>query len=178
MPKSFRLGVSFLELIVVLGIIAAIGVFTLPSSQDSIPVNHLAAQSKLIAQKLVQLSIDARVSGRTIRLDCTPNSLTSYAFNKNQTYDYASAASGVSGLSVVESISILTASNPISLSATCPSLSSFYITSEGYFYQSASSPGIHLSLTEGSYLATIQLSGAGFPRVFIGNQSTGANNEL
>jgi prepilin-type N-terminal cleavage/methylation domain-containing protein len=172
-------GVTFLEILVVISILAVISAMFVPTSQETVTLEKLSSEAKLVAQRLVQLSIDARVSGRVIKLSCTTQSLTANVYAASQKTDYASV-NGITGVPI-ETSDVESVSNNIKLGGICATPQTFVITSEGYFFSSQSVPGIsNLELTSGTLGARIDVSGAGSVIVRVGTALPvkAINNEI
>jgi prepilin-type N-terminal cleavage/methylation domain-containing protein len=162
-------GVTFLELLVVIAIISVTSLLFVSSGREAVPLHKLTANSRQMAQQLMQLSLDARLSGRTIELICASNTLTAKIYPVNKTYDYSSAKAGVASSQVISQAVIKSSGDGISLQKTCLVTQTYYITSEGGVFSMANTPGIEMTLSAGQFLAQISLSGAGYPRIFIGD---------
>ena len=170
-----RSGVTMLELLVVVAILAVIAAFGLPSGQEAVPLNKLSAKAKSVAQRLTQLSIDARTSGNTVRITCSANSITASYFSKNRTYDYASSVAAISGATSLSDSVILDQEEGIQIQ-TCASTQTYYVSSEGYFFQnSGNTPGLDLTMNLSSFSARVLMSGASYPRVFLGPTGNPSN---
>ena len=170
-----RSGVTMLELLVVVAILAVIAAIGLPSGQEAVPLNKLSTRAKSLAQRLTQLSIDARTSGNTVRIVCSASSITASYFSKNRTYDYASSAAAISGSSPLLDTVLLDQEDGIAVQ-TCSSTQTYYVTSEGYFFQdSSNTPGLDLTMNLSNFSARVLMSGASYPRVFLGNSGTPTN---
>ena len=162
-------GITFLELLVVVAIISVTSILFISSGQEAVPLHKLASHSKQIAQQLMQLSLDARLSGRTIELTCTADTLRAKSYQINKTYDYESAKLAIDSAPIISQELIKASGDGISLQKTCSVPQTYYITSEGSIFSAANLPGIELTLSTGQFLSQISLSGAGYPRVFLGD---------
>lgn len=170
-----KAGITFLELLVVIAIISITSLLFVSSGQEAVPLNKLAAHSRKIAQQLMQLSLDARLSGRTIELNCTKDALIAKVYQVNKTYDYVSAKAGIASSQILTQELIKSSGDGVSLQKSCGVAQTYYITSEGGVFSAANLPGIELTLSAGQFLAQISLSGAGYPRVFIGDSKVALN---
>jgi prepilin-type N-terminal cleavage/methylation domain-containing protein len=156
-------GFSMLEVLVVLGIISVLSAMLVPSSQENVSLERVIGNAKLLSQKLVELSVDARASGRMVRLDCNSTGIraTTYRNTRSRFYGNAIASNIISA-----NIPLI----PVSASTrlVCPTSNPIYITSEGYVF-SASSPGITgLELRSGPYGARLLVSAAGVSTISAG----------
>lgn len=170
-------GVTFLEILVVISILAVVSVMLVPTSQETVTLEKLSSEAKLVAQRLVQLSIDARVSGRVIRLRCSAQGISADAFLGTQTRNYNSAIAVASNASnFIETTEVETTTNKVTV--ICPSPQVFYITSEGYFFSAQGVAGVsNIELRSGTLAARIDVSGAASTTVRVG--VIGAiNNEI
>lgn len=163
-------GVTFLEILMVIGIMAIVAAFFAPTNQQTVTLEKLTSEAKLVAQRLIQLSIDARVSGHVVQVSCLNNGITARVYLGAQARDYATAQlrAGVSA-NLLDTYEIERASNLITHAGICASSQTFYITTEGYFFSAQGVPGIaNLELRSGSYAATVDVSGAGSTTVKVG----------
>lgn len=170
-------GVTFLEILVVISILAVISVMVVPTSQETVTLEKLSSEAKLVAQRMVQLSIDARVSGRVVRLRCTSQGIMADTFLGWQTRDYASANGVANNASnFIETTQVENSTNQITV--ICPAPQTFYITSEGYVFSAQGVPGIsNIELRSGTLAARVDVSGAASTMVRVGVIGA-VNNEI
>ena len=163
-------GVTFLEILVVISILAIMSAVLVPTSQETVTLEKLSSEAKLVAQRLVQLSIDARVSGRVIKLTCNPQGITADAYLGFQTRDYTGAVAIAGNASnYIETRQVESATNTVTLSGICASPQIFYITSEGYLFSAQGVAGIaNIELRSGTLAARVDVSGAASTMVRIG----------
>lgn len=172
-------GVTFLEILVVISILAVSSAMLLPTSQETVTIEKLSSEAKLVAQRLVQLSIDARVSGRVIKLSCNSLEITANAYLGSQIRDYTSAnAIASNSTNLIETTQVESSTNTVTLAGICAAPQTFYITSEGYFFSAQGVAGIsNIELRSGTLAASIDVSGAASTKVRVG--VVGAiNNEI
>ena len=158
---------------------AIMAVILVPTSQQTVTLERLSSEAKLIAQKLIQMSIDARVSGHVIKLDCSSTGMTANVYLGSGARDYAAAQSKASiSANLIQTTDIESTSNTITMAGICLTAKTFYITSEGYIFSAQGVPGIsNIELRAGSFAANVDISGAGSATVKIG--TVGAiNNEI
>ena len=154
-----------LEVLVVLGIISVLSAMLVPSSQENVSLERVIGNAKLLSQKLVELSVDARASGRMVRLDCNSTGIraTTYRNTRSRFYGNAIASNIISA-----NIPLI----PISASTrlVCPTSNPIYITSEGYIFSGPSAlAGITgLELRSGPYGARLLVSAAGVSTISAG----------
>lgn len=161
-------GVTLLEMVVVIAVIAILTAVMMPTSQENLNLEKLQAEVKSVAQKITQLTIDARVMGRTIKVTCDSQGIMAYSYAVNQSRDYVSAASKATG-AIAETIEIESAANSMTLAGICSAPKVFYITSEGYIFSAAGVAGIsNIEFRVRGYGARLDISGAGYPNIFIG----------
>lgn len=162
-------GVSFIEILVVLGIIGVLSAMLVPSSQENISIERVVGNAKLLSQKLLELSVDARASGRMYKLDCGPGGVNVTAFRDTRVRDYAEAslASNNSGKVISSNVQLLSIGRGTSLGGLCGSSNRFFISSEGYIFSSAA-PGIsNLQITAGRYDVLVEVSAAGASKLYF-----------
>ena len=94
---------------------------------------------------------------------------------KNRTYDYASSVAAISGATSLSDSVILDQEEGIQIQ-TCASTQTYYVSSEGYFFQnSGNTPGLDLTMNLSSFSARVLMSGASYPRVFLGPTGNPSN---
>ncbi len=163
-------GITLLEMLVVVGVIAIISAALIPQSQEDISLERLSTESKSLAHKFLELSVDARVSGKTYRLTCNPQTIVATSYSANQSWDYDSAVLKTSGVAL-ETQTLFQARGGLSLNGYCAGNQTFYISSEGNLFVARNTPGITgLEIRTRRYAASMDISGTGYPRsIRIGN---------
>lgn len=165
-------GFSMLEVLVVLGIISVLAAMLVPSSQDNVSLERVIGNAKLLSHKLIELSVDARASGRTVRLDCDPTGIRATTYRNTRTpriYADLNSLSGSAGNIISANVSLLNLSAGTRLAGSCGVPTQFLITSEGYFFSSHPSGGIqNLELHSGPFGARLNISAAGVSTISAG----------
>jgi type II secretory pathway pseudopilin PulG len=162
-------GLTFLEVLIAVGLIAIVSSLTMINSRDTLPFEKLIAETRLVSQRLGQMSIDARTSGKTFRIKCTPQGLEADVFNvKSQDFQTALSVTSSNPKVNLVPIAIESLTNDIYLSATwtnsnsnCASQKYFYITSRGHFFSAQGVGGVELefNLTTNMYGTKLSISG-------------------
>jgi type II secretory pathway pseudopilin PulG len=160
-----------LEVLVVLGIISVLSAMLVPSSQENVSLERVIGNAKLLSQKLVELSVDARASGRMVRLDCNSTGIRATTYRNTRSRDYNSShqAIGVSSNIISSNIPLIQINTSTRL--VCPTSNPIYITSEGYIFSGSSIAlaGITgLELRSGPYGARLLVSAAGVSTISAG----------
>ena len=172
-------GITFLEVLIVISIMAIVAGMLVPTNQENVNIQKLSSEAKLVAQRLVQLSIDARVSGHVVQIVCNTSGITGNVFlgNKSRDYSTSQAISSVASNFIYATL-VESNLNTITIAGNCLTPKTFYITSEGYFFSAQGVAGIaNIELRSGSIGANVDISGAGSSTVKIG--LIGAiNNEI
>jgi Tfp pilus assembly protein FimT len=192
------LGYTFLELIVVIGLIGIVASFAMMSSKDTSKTYSLLAEAETAASRLSLVIAEAQSSQSSIKLICDSKSLTAQYF-RSQTSN-ALSASGLVGKSVVTSTSgtptktvklvdyyILTPQNKnliISCNSAC-SGGNLYITSDGSLLNTntcASGNPLELifySTQNTAISSKVTFSSVGYPRIYLQDSSiTAIPNEI
>jgi Tfp pilus assembly protein FimT len=192
------LGYTFLELIVVIGLIGIVASFAMISSKDTSKTYSLLAEAETAASRLSLLITEAQSSQSSIKLICDSKSLTAQYF-RGQTSN-ALSASGLVGKSVATATSgtptktvklvdyyILTPQNKnliISCNSSC-SGGNLYITSDGSLLNTntcASGNPLELifySTQNTAISSKVAFSSVGYPRIYLQDSSvTAIPNEI
>lgn len=164
-------GITLLEMLVVIAIMAILSAALIPNSQDDVTLERLNSEAKTLAHKFLQLSVDARVSGRTIRITCNPQGISSAIYPANLSWDYDSAVLKTGSVASIETQTLFQAKNGLSLAGYCSGNQTFYISSEGNLFAARGVPGLaNLEIRSTRYAAILNLSGAAYPTsIRIGN---------
>jgi type II secretory pathway pseudopilin PulG len=162
-------GLTFLEVLIAVGLIAIVSSLTMMNSRNTLPFEKLLTETRLVSQRLGQMSIDARASGKTFRITCTSSGLEADVFNvKSHDYQTAASATSSSTKANLVPISVESLTNDIYLSATwtssnsnCATQKTFYITSRGHFFSAQGTGGVELefNLTTNMYGTKLAISG-------------------
>ena len=192
------LGYTFLELIVVIGLIGLVASFAMVSSKDTSKTYSLLAEAETAASRLSLVVAEAQSSQSSIKLNCDSKSLTAQYF-RGQTSN-ALYASGAVGKSVATATSgtttktvniidfyTLTPQNKtlvISCNSAC-SGGNTYITSDGSLLNTntcASGNPFELVLysTQNTNISSkVAFSAVGYPRIYLQDSSiTSIPNEI
>ena len=163
-------GFSMLEVLVVLGIISVLSAMLVPSSQDNVSLERVIGNAKLLSQKLVELSVDARASGRMVRLDCDATGIraTTYRDTRQRDYNSSNLASGVSSNIISSNIPLLHIGTGTRLAGACAVSARIFITSEGHIYSATTAGITNLELRSGRYGARLNVSAAGVSTISAG----------
>ncbi len=162
-------GLSILEILIVLGIIGVLSAMIVPSSQENISIERVIGNGRLLSQKLLELSVDARVSGRMHRLDCNTAGVNVTTYKETRVRDYAEAilAANNSGNIISTNVQLFAMGRASSLGGLCRTSNRFFITSEGYIFSSAA-PGIpDLQITAGRYDVMLVISAVGDAKIYF-----------
>ena len=168
-------GFTFLELIVVVGIIGVAAAFVFLSSDDEVDVNRLILEADKAAYRYSNIIVQARSSQSSVRLDCQQFGAYAYFYRtrkSNSLYSYA--YTGINGASN-QTTGSFTSSEKIwglpfngSLMADCPN-GLHYITSDGNIVSNQSMPYVikFFSKINPNIQAKLELSALGYPRIYI-----------
>jgi prepilin-type N-terminal cleavage/methylation domain-containing protein len=159
-------GVTLLEMLVVVAVMAVLSAALIPNSQDDISLERLNAEAKTLSYKFLQLSVDARMSGRTIRITCNSQTVIAYSHLANQSWDFNSSAARIaSSPLVVEAQTIFQAKSGMTLNGFCAGNQTFYISSEGNLFSASGVGGLrNLEIRTRKYASIIDLSAAAYPQ--------------
>lgn len=168
-------GFTFLELIVVVGIIGVAAAFVFSSNDDEIDINRLVLEAEKAANKYIDLIIEARSSQSTVRLDCRQYNMSAYFYRgrkSNSLYSYSytgiNGAANLANGSYTKGISVWSLPFNGSIMADCPS-GLHYITSDGNIVSNQSMPYVlkFFSKINRNILVKLEVSSLGYPRIFI-----------
>ena len=159
-------GVTFLEILISIGLIGIIAAFVMINSRDQLPLEKLLAETKLVSQRLGQASLDARASGRTAKLICSPAGIQLEWYPLKSDSFASAVAATTSSAKVGATINIEASNNDIYLSASwttlnCSSNKNFYIASNGNFFSGDAIGGVELefNLPNNLYTSKLVISG-------------------
>jgi prepilin-type N-terminal cleavage/methylation domain-containing protein len=158
-------GITLLEMLVVVAIMAVLSATLIPNSQDDISLERLSTEAKSLSYKFLQLSVDARMSGRTIRITCNPQTVIAYSHLANQSWDFSSSAAKIASSPLVETQTIFQAKSGMTLNGFCAGNQTFYISSEGNLFSANGVGGLrNLEIRTRKYASIIDLSAAAYPQ--------------
>lgn len=160
-------GITLLEMLVVVAIMAVLSATLIPNSQDDISLEKLNTEAKTLSYKFLQLSVDARMSGRTIRITCNSQTVIAYSHLANQSWDFNSSVARVaSSPAVVDTPqTIFQAKSGMTLNGFCAGNQTFYISSEGNLFSASGVGGLrNLEIRTRKYASIIDLSAAAYPQ--------------
>lgn len=167
-------GFTFLELIVVVGIIGVAAAFVFLSSDDEVDINRLILEADKTANQFTSLIIKARSSQTTINLaGCGQTSFYAWLYRNKKSnqlfttgYVGSGAANVASGTRVDEKIFNFSSNGTLRVS--CPN-GSHYITSDGNIVSNQPLPYVltFYSTVNPSVQARLELSALGYPRIYI-----------
>ena len=162
-----RSGVTFLEVLIAVGLIGIIAALVMVNSRDQLPLEKLIAETKLVSLRLGQASLDARASGRTAKIICSSAGIQ-LEWYKQKSDSFSSAVTATSSSSFKDgaTIDIEASNNDIYLSSSwttlnCSSNRNFYITSHGTFFSGSGIGGVELefNLPNNLYTSKLVISG-------------------
>jgi prepilin-type N-terminal cleavage/methylation domain-containing protein len=158
-------GITLLEMLVVIALMAVLSATLIPNSQDDVSLERLNTEAKSLSYKFLQLSVDARMSGRTIRVTCNPQTVIAYSHLANQSWDFNSSAARVaSSPTVIDTQTIFQSKSGMSLNGFCSGNQTFYISSEGNLFSASGVGGLrNLEIRTNKYSSIINLSAAAYP---------------
>jgi len=167
-------GFTFLELLVVIGILGVAAAFVFLSADDEVDINRLILEAEKTANKFTNLIVKARSSQSTINLaGCGQTSFYARLYRgkkSNQLYTTGyvgtGAANVASGSSTSEKIYSFDARGTLRVS--CPS-GAHFITSDGNIVSSQSLPYVltFYSTINPNVQARLEVSSLGYPRIYI-----------
>ncbi len=158
-------GVTLLEMLVVVAVMAVLSAVLIPNSQDDISLERLNAEAKSLSYKFLQLSVDARMSGRTIRVTCNSQTIIAYSYLANQSWDFNTSAAKIASSPLVETQTIFQTKSGMSLNGFCAGNQTFYISSEGNLFSANGVGGLrNLEIRTLKYASIIDLSAAAYPQ--------------
>lgn len=172
-------GFSFLELIVVVGLIGIVATFSFSGSNESVSIQKVISQSQESSVRLANLIAGARSAQTSIKITCNSNSLKADFYRLKS----SNMISGSLGTSVITQTSgAVTRSETLidftfaNMTMTCPSTTS-YVTSDGNFFTSTSGNfDLIISSTKKQNLqGRILLSKLGYPRIYARDTNVSVN---
>jgi prepilin-type N-terminal cleavage/methylation domain-containing protein len=172
-------GFSFLELIVVVGLIGIVAAFSFSGSNEGVSIQKVISQSQEASVRLANLIASARSAQTSIKISCNSKSLKADYYRLRS----SNMISGSLGTSVVAQTSgavtrseILIDFTLANMTMSCPSAIS-YVTSDGNFFTSTSGNfDLIISSTKKQNLqGRILLSKLGFPRVYARDANVSAS---
>ena len=167
-------GFTFLELIVVVGIIGVAAAFVFLSSDDEVDVNRLILEADKTANQFTSLIVKARSSQTTINLSgCGQTSFYAGLYRNrksNQLYTTGYVGSGAANVATGSQVNekIFTFASNGTLRANCPN-GTHFITSDGNIVSNQALPYVltFYSTVNPAIQAKLELSALGYPRVYI-----------
>lgn len=194
-------GYTFLELIIVVGLLGIVASFAMMSSRDTSKTYSLLAEAESAASRVSLVVAEAQSSQSSIKLTCDSKSLsaqyyrsasTSNALSNNELTSNALYASGTVGKSVVSATSgtasktvpivdyySVTSQNKtlvLSCNSACGG-GTVYITSDGSILNTSTcASGNPLELTfystqNTNILSKVTFSAVGYPRIYLQDSS-------
>ena len=180
------LGYTFLELIVVIGLIGIVASFAMVSSKDTSKTYSLLAEAQTAGSRLSLVVAEAQSSQSTIRLVCDYKSLFAQYFRgqKSNTLNALTTSLGTLGASALTATSSTVPTKQIplidytqqnkTLQLTCPSCGIFaYITSDGSLFnqctlgQNTNYEIIFYSTQNTNIRSKLAISATGYPRIYL-----------
>lgn len=167
-------GFSFLELIVVVGLIGVVAAFSISTSDQGVSVQKMVSQAQENAVRLSGLIATARSSQTSIKITCDSKSVTAYYYRLKP----SNRLLGTLGVSVQSQTSgSYTRSETLvnyalaSMVMSCPATS--YVTSDGNILtESSGNFDLIISSSKKSNLQSrVLLSKVGFPRIYARDTS-------
>lgn len=170
-------GFTFLELIVVVGIIGVAAAFVFTSSDDEIDVNRLILEAEKTAISFTSLIVKARTSQTTISLSgCGQTSFYARLYRgkkSNQLYTSGYVGIGAANVSTGSYTNeiIYNYSASGSLRVDCPN-GAHFITSDGNLVSNQSLPYTlkFRSIVNPNVDVKLDISALGYPRIFVRDQ--------
>jgi hypothetical protein len=169
-------GYTFIELIVVLGVIAVLATFSITLIPSAIKPRSLVLEADSLAAELFMMPSNARATRKTIKLLCDQRSINAMVYEGVRSNTLAPEGVPVVGLDA----RVQTQSKPSSLrpvlseksrfTVQCPTAcGDLFVTSDGYLLSSNRCSSIDFILTKSALLGPsvkLTLSNLGYPRVF------------
>ncbi len=164
-------GFSFLELIVVIGLIGVVAAFAISGSNDGMaPIYKVVGQAQEASVRLTTLISSARSAQTSIRISCDSKRLSASYYRLKPSNRLAGSlgtsvvTQTTGGATRVESLVDYSLSN---MSMICPSGTS-YVTSDGsIFTQTGRNFDLIISSSKKpSFQARVLLSKVGYPRIY------------
>ena len=188
MPKQS--GFTFLELVVVVGLVGIVAAFSVSSSNAPVSAEKMLGEARTNASQISSLVLYARSSQTSIKLTCTSKSLTASYYRGQK----SNKISGSLGLDVVTATAGAVTKGPVnlisypatsSMTLTCP-IASAYITSDGSLltvtgvpYDLVFSSSKKTVSSDSGITSKLSISNVGYPRIYLMDTSLSASwNEV
>lgn len=184
-------GLSFLEVLVAVGIVALLSTAATLVNRDRLPIEQQLGEVRQVAGRLTQYVAEARLSRSVFRFTCTADGITATRHDSTQyspvfTYAQAQTASGSPSLG---SFTLESPTNPIGV--TCPDGNVFFISPRGEVLGATNKAGVTLEFASTfsalrvgdntsatTMRARLLVSGeGGATRIFLGDSATGVLGE-
>lgn len=174
-------GFSFLELIVVIGIIGVVAGLAISTSKEPVSAQRLSSEAQKLAETFSLLISQARASQTSFKILCNAQSLTNQQYRSSATFNAKSnMLNGTIGSSVItvtnglptKTISMVSYDLSNTINMSCPAATSF-ITSDGTLITSDNN-NFELTLTaiaNPNLQSRIWLSKVGYPRIYLKDAS-------
>lgn len=168
-------GFSFLELIVVVGLLGIVAAFSISTSDQGVSVQKMVSQAQETAVSLSGLIATARSSQTSIKITCDSKSVTAYYYRLKP----SNRLLGTLGVSVQSQTSgSYTRSETLvnyalaSMVMSCPATTS-YVTSDGNIFTESSGNFdlVILSSKKPNLQTRVLLSKLGYPRIYARDTS-------
>lgn len=190
-PKLCNSGLSFLEVLVAVAIIALLSSAAILVNRDRLPVEQHLGEVRQVAGRISQFVSQARLTRSVFRFSCTAEGIMGTrhdaAISSTPVFNFAQA---MGSLPIIESNLILeSVTNP--LKVTCPFGNSFVISPRGEVLGGAGRAGVVLQF-ESSFsplrvgdntaattlVSRLVVSGeGGVTRIFVGDKAAGSLGE-
>lgn len=170
-------GYSFLELVVVIGLVGVIAAMTITTGGEPVSAQKLQNEAQNLAEDLAMLVSQARATQTSMKITCSSSAISVNAYRSTASKDATSnMIAGTVGLGVLnvtngnptKSITLASYDQRNSLVMVCPSALS-YITSDGNLLTSSNANFdlIFSSVANPNLQSRLLISKVGFPRVFL-----------
>jgi prepilin-type N-terminal cleavage/methylation domain-containing protein len=178
-------GFSFIELVVVIGLIGIVSALTISSSKTPVNAQKLLTEAQKLAQGLSLMIAKSRASQTSIKLTCDSTKITSNEYRTTTSYDAKSnMILGTIGTNVVavatgtptKTSTMVSYSATDALTITCPEAIG-YITSDGTIFTSGGNRFIAMFSTtaNANIQSRLEISKTGYPRIYMRDASVNAN---
>jgi prepilin-type N-terminal cleavage/methylation domain-containing protein len=178
-------GFSFIELVVVIGLIGIVSALTISSSKTPVNAQKLLTEAQKLAQGLSLMIAKTRASQTSIKLTCDSTKITSNEYRTTTSYDAKSnMIMGTIGTNVVavatgtptKTSAMVSYSATDALTITCPEAIG-YITSDGTIFTSGANRFIAMFSTtaNANIQSRLEISKTGYPRIYMRDASVNAN---
>jgi len=171
MKASNQDGFTFLELIIVIGLIGIITAFVFGTHKHTVSINKLILEAEQVSLKLLRVINLARNSNSSMALICTPDDLYVDIYRNqrsNQLNPNGNIGIGVTGslLSKTATDKIFSKSIVQSILLQCP-LGNYYVTSDGNLLGDGGNPFELIFKTKNINLSSkLTVSALGYPRIY------------